>query len=148
MRPLLAPLVALLLVVPLAVPAAGYTATPATPAQTADGESLPQITVVDNTTNHLSIPDSEVRVATYNRTSLDVGVAVAAGSRDLRSRYAVSKFEQEFFRRDTDAARDQLVADTLADIETRVERLERQHGLAPLGSSFASARSSTRSPDN
>ncbi|MBV0900329.1 DUF7096 domain-containing protein [Haloarcula salina] len=130
MRPLLAPLVALLLVVPLAVPATGSVAAPTAPAQAADGESLPQITVVDNTTNHLSIPDSEVRVATYNRTSIDVGVAVAAGSRELRSRYAVSKFEQEFFRRDTDAARDQLVADTLADIETRVERLERQQESA------------------
>lgn len=129
MRPLLAPLVALFLVVPLAAPAAGYAAVPDSPAQTA-GESLPQITVVDNTTNHLSIPDSDVSAATYNRTSLDVGIAVATGSRELRSRYAVSKFEQEFFRRDADTARDQLITTTLGDIETRVDRLERRHELA------------------
>ncbi|WP_137682965.1 DUF7094 domain-containing protein [Haloarcula mannanilytica] len=127
MRPLPAVGVILLVVASVAAPAAGFD----TPSQTADGsDQLPQITVVDNTTNHLSIPASEVQSTTYNRSSLDVGVAVAAGSRELRNDYAATNFEQRFFQRDSEAARDRLVDETLDDIEARQTSLERRNQRA------------------
>jgi len=127
MRPLPAVGVILLVVVSVAAPVAGF----APPAQTADGsDQLPQITVVDNTTNHLAIPASDVRSTTYNRSSLDIGVAVAAGSRDLRSDYATTNFERQFFQQDSEAARDRLVDETLTDIETQRTSLERRNRIA------------------
>ncbi|MFB6223691.1 MAG: hypothetical protein ABEH86_08490 [Haloarcula sp.] len=129
MRPLPVLIAALLLVIPLATPVAGYTAPVSM--QTADGsDQLPQITAVDNTTNHLSVPENEVESTAYNQSTLDVGVAVAAGSRELRGSHAVSNFEQQFFRRDSDAARDQLVDETLADIEAQRIQLERRNERA------------------
>jgi len=127
MRPLPAVGVILLMVVSVAAPVAGF----APPAQTGDGsDQLPQITVVDNTTNHLAIPASEVQSTTYNRSSIDVGVAVATGSRELRSDYATTSFEQQFFQQDSEAARDQLVDETLDGIETRRTSLEERNQQA------------------
>jgi hypothetical protein len=127
MRPLPAVGVLLLVVVSVAAPVAGFTP----PAQTADGsDQLPQITAVDNTTNHLAIPASDVRSTTYNRSSLDVGVAVAAGSRDLRSDYATTNFERQFFQQDSEPARDSLVDETLTDIESQRTDLEQRHRVA------------------
>jgi len=127
MRPLPAVGVILLMVVSVAAPVTGA----ASPAQTADGsDQLPQITAVDNTTNHLAIPASDVRSTTYNRSSIDVGVAVAAGSSDLRSDYATTTFERQFFQQDSDAARDRLVDETLTDIESQRTSLERRNQAA------------------
>jgi hypothetical protein len=111
----------------VAAPAAGF----APPAQTADGrDQVPQSPVVANTTNHLAIPASEVQSTTYNRSSLDVGVAVATGSRELRSDYATTTFERQFFQQDSEAARDRLVDETLDDIETRRTSLEQRNQRA------------------
>lgn len=127
MRPLPATGVILLLVVSVAVPVAGVSP----PAQTADGsDQLPQITAVDNTTNHLAIPAGDVSKTTYNQSSLDVGVAVAVGSRELRNDYATTQFEQQFFERDGDVARDRLVDRTLSDIEAQRTALERRNQRA------------------
>lgn len=125
MRPLPAAGVILLLIGSVAVPAAGFTA------QTADGsDQLPQITTVENTTNHLAIPAGDVSTTTYNRSSLDVGVAVAVGSRELQSDYATANFEQQFFGQDGDGARDRLVDETLSDIESQRTVLERRNQRA------------------
>ena len=127
MRPLPAVGVILLMVVSVAAPVTGS----ASPAQTADGSvQLPQVTAVSNTTNHLSIPASDVKSTTYNRSSIDVGVAVAAGSSDLRSDYATTTFERQFFRQDSEAARDRLVDETLTDIESQRTNLEQRHQVA------------------
>ncbi|NLV14175.1 DUF7096 domain-containing protein [Haloarcula argentinensis] len=127
MRPLSAVGVILLMLVSVAAPVTGF----ASPAQTADGsDQLPQITTVANTTNHLAIPASDVRSTTYNRSSIDVGVAVAAGSSDLRSDYATTTFEQQFFQRDSETARDRLVDETLTDIERQRTSLERRNQAA------------------
>ncbi|EMA00735.1 hypothetical protein SAMN05443574_101157 [Haloarcula vallismortis] len=127
MRPLPAVGVILLMVVSMAAPVAGGVL----PAQTADGsDQLPQITAVDNTTNHLAIPASDVRSTTYNRSSIDVGVAVAAGSSDLRSDYATTTFERQFFQQDSEAARDRLVDEALTDIESQRTSLERRNQAA------------------
>ncbi|AJF26026.1 hypothetical protein SG26_09965 [Haloarcula sp. CBA1115] len=127
MRPLPAVGVILLMVVSVAAPVTGF----ASPAQTADGsDQLPQITVVDNTTNHLTIPASDVRSTTYNQSSIDVGVAVAAGSSDLRSDYATTTFERKFFQQDSEAARDRLVDETLTNIESKRTSLEQRNQIA------------------
>ncbi|AEM56042.1 conserved hypothetical protein [Haloarcula hispanica ATCC 33960] len=115
------------MVVSVAAPVTGF----ASPAQTADGsDQLPQITVVDNTTNHLTIPASDVRSTTYNQSSIDVGVAVAAGSSDLRSDYATTTFERKFFQQDSEAARDRLVDETLTNIESKRTSLEQRNQIA------------------
>ncbi|WP_336330310.1 MULTISPECIES: DUF7096 domain-containing protein [unclassified Haloarcula] len=127
MRPLPAVGVILLMVVSVAAPVTGF----ASPAQTADGsDQLPQVTVVDNTTNHLTIPASDVRSTTYNQSSIDVGVAVAAGSSDLRSDYATTTFERKFFQQDSEAARDRLVDETLTNIESKRTSLEQRNQIA------------------
>ena len=127
MRPLPAVGVILLMVISVAAPVTGF----AQPAQTADGsDQLPQITAVDNTTNHLAIPASDVRSTTYNRSSIDVGVAVAAGSSDLRSDYATTTFERQFFQQDTETTRDRLVDETLTDIESKRTSLEQRNQVA------------------
>ncbi|MCJ0620779.1 hypothetical protein JZX76_15070 [Haloarcula hispanica] len=127
MRPLPAVGVILLMVVSVAAPVTGF----ASQAQTADGsDQLPQVTVVDNTTNHLTIPASDVRSTTYNQSSIDVGVAVAAGSSDLRSDYATTTFERQFFQQDSEAARDRLVDETLTNIESKRTSLEQRNQIA------------------
>mgnify|MGYP000684078988 FL=1 len=124
MRPLPAVGVILFMVVSVAAPVTGF----APPAQTAGGsDQLPQVTPVDNTTNHLAIPASDVRSTTYNRSSIDVGVAVAAGSSDLRSDYATTTFERQFFQQDSETARDRLVDETLTDIESQRTSLEQRN---------------------
>ncbi|EMA17704.1 hypothetical protein C435_11129 [Haloarcula marismortui ATCC 33799] len=115
------------MVVSVAAPVTGF----APPAQTAGGsDQLPQVTPVDNTTNHLAIPASDVRSTTYNRSSIDVGVAVAAGSSDLRSDYATTTFERQFFQQDSETARDRLVDETLTDIESQRTSLEQRNEAA------------------
>ena len=127
MRPLPAVGVILLMVVSVAAPVTGF----APPAQTAGGsDQLPQVTPVDNTTNHLAIPASDVRSTTYNRSSIDVGVADAAGSSDLRSDYATTTFERQFFQQDSETARDRLVDETLTDIESQRTSLEQRNEAA------------------
>lgn len=126
MRPLLVLLVALLAVGAATVPVSGFAAD--APSQTApDTGDSPRITFVANTTNHLSIPDDAVRTSGYDRPSLDVGVAVATGSRRMHRRHTAVAFEGEFFQLDTDRARNRLLDRVLSGIESRESALNRRN---------------------
>ncbi|MFC7019330.1 MULTISPECIES: DUF7094 domain-containing protein [Haloarcula] len=120
MRPSPALLVAILVVV-TAPPAAV-----ATPALAAGDGGTYQITPVNGTTNQLSIPESEVRTAAFTSPDVEVGTAVAAGSRQLHQEHETQAFEERFIRADSQRARAVLVDDRLDAIEERRLELERQ----------------------
>ncbi|WP_276273067.1 DUF7096 domain-containing protein [Haloarcula litorea] len=124
MRPRFALLVALLLVGATATPAAGWATT-----TTASGPA-PRIAEISNTTNHLAIPGDQVRAAEYNDSGIDVGAAVAVGSRDLHQQHEAAAFTTEFRRLESEAQRRQLLRSTLSAIETREAELDRSQQRA------------------
>ncbi|MFC7248412.1 hypothetical protein ACFQJ5_00945 [Halomicroarcula sp. GCM10025324] len=122
MRPSPALLVAIFVVV-----AALPVATTAVAAQ--DGGPY-QITSINGTTNQLSVPESELQTAAYESPGVDVGTAVAAGSRRLHQEHETGAFEERFIRANSAEARTELVRDRLAVIEDRRVELETQQGQA------------------
>ncbi|MFC7026486.1 hypothetical protein ACFQH8_01015 [Halomicroarcula sp. GCM10025710] len=97
MRPSPALLVAIFVVV-----AALPVATTAVAAQ--DGGPY-QITSINGTTNQLSVPESELQTAAYESPGVDVGTAVAAGSRRLHQEHETGAFEERFIRANSAEAR-------------------------------------------
>jgi len=85
---------------------------------------------VDNTTNHLTIPDGEVRRTSYNDTDIDVGSATEAWSAQLQHRYDGLSFEERFRQADGRDARARLVADQLSEIESREQALDERQDRA------------------
>ncbi|MDS0282165.1 DUF7094 domain-containing protein [Haloarcula onubensis] len=128
MRPLPALLVALLFVTAAGIPVAGIGTTPERPQTTAT--SLPSIDTVENTTNQLSLPDDEVRRASYNDTGIDVGTATEAWSAQLHHRHDAIAFEERFRRTDGREARAGLVTDRLAAIEAQEQALDERQDRA------------------
>lgn len=120
MRPSPALLVAIL-VVATASPAAGLAAAPQVAA--ADGQGF-QIMPINGTTNQLSIADSDLRTAEYNSAGIDVGTAVASGSRELHQEHETRAFEQRFIRAGSERARTELVTDRVDAVEQRRAALE------------------------
>lgn len=151
MRPLPALLGTLLLVVALAAPVAGAnTTTPIGnttvddgPVSNATGDIRPRVTMVENLTNHLAIPSSDVRQAEYSSAGIDVGAAVAVSDSKLRREHERRTFEQTFYGADGESERVQLIRSKLDTIERRQRELsDRQQaqiqryadGTAPAGS--------------
>ena len=128
MRPLPALLVALLLVAATVVPVAGVTQAPDR-TQTVN-DTLPSIDVINNTTNQLSIPDSEVRQSNYSDIGVDVGTAIQSGSTRLHERHDTLSFEERFSRTDSNAARSQLIDDRLSAVEREQAALDEQQDTA------------------
>ncbi|GGN91605.1 MULTISPECIES: DUF7096 domain-containing protein [Haloarcula] len=128
MRLLPALLVALLLASATAAPAAGWNTAPAQ--SVSDASVSPRITPIANTTNHLTIPPDEIQATGFNETGIDVGTAVASGSRQLHQRHGASTFEKRFRRADSEAARRQLVRGTLAAAERRTAQLRQRQQTA------------------
>ena len=125
MRPPSALLVALLLVGATVVPVAGFAGQTAT-----DETASLQITPVEGTTNHLSLPAASVRTTEFDSGGVDVGTAVAAGSRRYHERHDAATFENRFRAVDSDADRTQLVRDRLSVIERRQEALQDRQSAA------------------
>lgn len=125
MRPLSALLVALLFVTATAVPVAGLTTTP----DRTDTAML-DVTMVENTTNHLSLAPTEVRQAEHSSPGVDVGTAVKSGSDQLRHRQDQLTFEQRFQRADSDARRTTLVTNQISTVESQQTALDRRQDTA------------------
>ncbi|MBX0296328.1 DUF7096 domain-containing protein [Haloarcula nitratireducens] len=128
MRPLSALLVALLFVSAAVAPAAGWSAS-ATQQQTA-APPAPRVATIENTTNHLTIPDTEVRTSSFNESGIDVGTAVAAGSTSLHQRHEAAAFESRFGRLDSEFERTQHIRRALSSIETEEAELDRRQQTA------------------
>lgn len=128
MRPRFALLVALLLVAAAVVPIAGSTATPDR-AQSTDW-TLESITTVNNTTNQLGIPDSEVNRSTYSDAGIDVGTSVQTGSTQLHHRHESLAFEQRFEAAESDAARSALISRYISTIERQQTMLDSRQDAA------------------
>jgi len=126
MRPLSALLVALLFVAAAVTPVAALTAD-----RPASIDSTHQsITPLNNTTNQLAIPDSEVSRSTYSDIGVDVGTAVQTGSAQLHQRHDALAFEARFERADSNAARNRLVNEQLAAVETQQAELDARQDRA------------------
>ncbi|MBV0925299.1 hypothetical protein KTS45_13925 [Halomicroarcula limicola] len=128
MRTLSALLVALLFVGAAVAPAAGWSAS-ATQSQTAVPPA-PRVATIENTTNHLTIPDSEVRTSSFNESGIDVGTAVAAGSTSLHQRHEAAAFESRFGRLDSEFERTQHIRRALSNIESEEAELDRRQQTA------------------
>ena len=128
MRPLPALLVALLLVTAAVIPVAGVTSAPERPETV--NNTIPSINIINNTTNQLSVPDSEVRQATYSEVGVDVGTAVHSGSTRLHERHETLSFEERFQQLDTNAARSRLIDDRLSAVERQQAALDDRQDTA------------------
>lgn len=123
MRPLPALLVALLLA---AAPVAGI----GTPMVQSDAGTSYSVTVVENTTNQLSIPEEDVDQSTYSDAGIDIGTTVETGSTQLHHRHDALAFEERFRQADSRAARSRLVGDQLATVESEYAQLDSQQDTA------------------
>ncbi|WP_135303862.1 DUF7096 domain-containing protein [Haloarcula amylovorans] len=128
MRTLPALLVALLFVSAAVAPVAGWSVS-ATQSQTA-APPAPRVATIENTTNHLTIPDSEVRTSSFNESGIDVGTAVAAGSTALHQRHEAAAFESRFGRLDSEFERTQHIRRVLSSIEAEEAELDRRQQTA------------------
>lgn len=128
MRPLPPLLVALLLVCATGIPVAGLAAQSETSEATAT--PLPSITTIQNTTNQLTIPSSEVRRTSYNTTGIDIGTATESWSARNRQRLDALSFEERFQRAETNRQRSRIVADRLTAIADQQEALDRRQDRA------------------
>lgn len=128
MRPLLALLVALLLVTAAVLPVAGVY--PTTERHETTNGPIPSIETVENTTNQLTLPTGEVRRSSYNGSGIDVGTAAAAWSAQLHHRHSALTFEERFRRADGSQARSRLVADRLSTIEAKRQALDERQDSA------------------
>jgi len=127
MRPLAALFVALLLTVGAVSP----TVSAAQPGhQSVDADIAPLLVSIDNTTNQLTIPTTEVTATEHNSTGIDVGTAVAAESRQLRTDHATRTFEQRYQALNSTTERRQAVRNRLHEIASQQEALERQQSRA------------------
>ncbi|MFC6974343.1 hypothetical protein ACFQL1_06250 [Halomicroarcula sp. GCM10025709] len=129
MRRLPALLGVLLVVVALAAPATSGVAATQTSTPT-DGDRFPRVTTVENLTNHLTIPEENVRQAEYGTTGIDVGAAVSLSTQRLHREHDARSFERAFFRANNESARTRLIRAELDSIEQRqaalAERQQRQ----------------------
>jgi hypothetical protein len=119
MRALPALLVALLCLAAAGLPVAGLQA----------GDN-PSVTTVDNTTNQLTVPDSEVSQSTHAATGVDVGTAVQTGSTALHHRHDTLAFEERFRAADSDEQRTRLLHARLSVIEQRQRDLDTRQDVA------------------
>lgn len=128
MRPLPALLVALLCVAAAVMPVAGLTASPDRPEPAS--QTLPSITTINNTTNQLEIPDSEVSQSTYSEIGVDVGTTVQTGSTQLHQRHEALSFEERFRQTDSNTERDELIDERLATVEDQQAALDARQDTA------------------
>jgi len=128
MRPLPALLVALVLVAATVVPVAAVPATRER-TQSASG-TLPSITTINNTTNQLTVPDSEVSQSNYSQMDVDVGTAVRTGSAQLHERHESLSFEEQFQRTESNAARSRLIDAQITAVETQQAALDARQDTA------------------
>jgi hypothetical protein len=128
MRPRFALLVALLLTAAAVVPVTG--STPAPERSQSTEWTVESITTVNNTTNQLGIPNSEVNRSTYSDAGIDVGTSVQTGSTQLHHRHESLAFEQRFEATETDAARSELISRYLSTIERQQTMLDSRQDTA------------------
>lgn len=125
MRPLPALFVALLLILGAVAPAVGAAGSAA---QSAD--AAPLLVSIDNTTNQLAIPGTEVTAMEHNQTGIDVGTAVAADSRQLRTEHATLTFEHRYQALNSTTDRRQAVRNRLDELSSRQQTLAREQSRA------------------
>lgn len=127
MRPHAALLVALLCLSAAVAPVAGIAATAE---QTESIGPLRSVTTVENTTNQLSVPSSEIRKRTYRGADVDIGTAGAAWSAQVDQRHDTLTFEERFQSESSNEARTRLIRDRLTAIRADQQDLDRRQSDA------------------